>query len=420
MSKKVFIVAANRSPIASFNSVLKDVTVDELGVQVVTKMLDKNHIPKQAIDEVIVGNVISAGLGQNVARQISIKAGIPNYVPAYSLNMVCGSGMKSVMNGFLSIKAGFSNLVVTGGVESMSNAPYLVTAKTRSGVKMGNLELQDTILRDALMDSFSPIHMGITAENIAEKHNLTREELDKFSYESQLKAIHAVDTDRFADEIIPIEIKSRKETIVFDKDEYPNRSTSLEKLAKLRPVFKPDGIVTAGSSSGINDGASFVDRLVLFNTAVYTTPWLRDIGRSWIKAGRHLDGEAYYFTTIPIIYSPYFYENNQEWFSNRKKLLVPLFSNELFINQMERLTISSESYNVLDELNKVTAHTLIVSSEEDYLTPIRDQELLARKIKNSHWVKIPNAGHASMYEQPMIFASLCLGFINIKDTLFSI
>jgi len=258
MSKKVFIVAANRSPIASFNSVLKDVTVDELGVQVVTKMLDKNHIPKQAIDEVIVGNVISAGLGQNVARQISIKAGIPNYVPAYSLNMVCGSGMKSVMNGFLSIKAGFSNLVVTGGVESMSNAPYLVTAKTRSGVKMGNLELQDTILRDALMDSFSPIHMGITAENIAEKHNLTREELDKFSYESQLKAIHAVDTNRFIDEIIPIEIKSRKETIVFDKDEYPNRSTSLEKLAKLRPAFKPNGIVTAGSSSGINDGASFV------------------------------------------------------------------------------------------------------------------------------------------------------------------
>ena len=258
MSKKVFIVAANRSPIASFNSVLKDVTVDELGVQVVTKMLDKNHIPKQAIDEVIVGNVISAGLGQNVARQISIKAGIPNYVPAYSLNMVCGSGMKSVMNGFLSIKAGFSNLVVTGGVESMSNAPYLVTAKTRNGVKMGNLELQDTILRDALMDSFSPIHMGITAENIAEKHNLTREELDKFSYESQLKAIHAVDTNRFIDEIIPIEIKSRKETIVFDKDEYPNRSTSLEKLAKLRPAFKPDGIVTAGSSSGINDGASFV------------------------------------------------------------------------------------------------------------------------------------------------------------------
>ena len=164
----------------------------------------------------------------------------------------------------------------------------------------------------------------------------------------------------------------------------------------------------------------FVDRLVIFNTAAYTTPWLRDIGRSWIKAGGHLDGEAYYFTTIPIIYSPYFYENNQEWFSNRKKLLVPLFSNELFINQMERLTISSESYNVLDELNKVTAHTLIVSSEEDYLTPIRDQELLARKIKNSHWVKIPNAGHASMYEQPMIFASLCLGFINIKDTLFSI
>ncbi|MFA7589689.1 MAG: acetyl-CoA C-acetyltransferase [Acholeplasmataceae bacterium] len=258
MSKKVFIVAANRSPIASFNSILKDVTADELGVQVVSKMLDKRKVPKEAIDEVIVGNVISAGLGQNVARQISVKAGIPFDVPAYSVNMVCGSGMKSVMNGFMSIQAGFNNVVVAGGVESMSNAPYIVSGKVRSGVKMGNLEFQDTILKDALMDSFSPIHMGITAENIAEKHKLLREELDKFSYESQVRAINAVDTDKFVEEIIPIEIKSRKETVVFDKDEYPNRSTNLEKLAKLRPAFKQDGIVTAGSSSGINDGASFV------------------------------------------------------------------------------------------------------------------------------------------------------------------
>ena len=163
-----------------------------------------------------------------------------------------------------------------------------------------------------------------------------------------------------------------------------------------------------------------VDRLVLFNTAAYTTPWLRDIGRSWIKAGNHLDGEAYYYTTIPIIYSPYFYEKNKTWFDNRKKILIPLFSNKPFIDQMERLTNSSESYNVLNELDKVEAHTLIVSSEEDYLTPLRDQELLFKKIKNSHWVKIPHAGHASMYERPLIFASLCLGFINVKETAFNI
>ena len=160
MSKNVFIVAANRSPIASFNSILKDVTADELGVQVVSKMLDKHKVPKEAIDEVIVGNVISAGLGQNVARQISVKAGIPVDVPAYLVNMVCGSGMKSVMNGFMSIQAGYNNVVVAGGVESMSNAPYIVSGKVRSGVKMGNLEFQDTTLRDALMDSFSPNSYG--------------------------------------------------------------------------------------------------------------------------------------------------------------------------------------------------------------------------------------------------------------------
>jgi acetyl-CoA C-acetyltransferase len=259
MSNKVYIVGAKRSPIGSFLGTLKDLHPAEIGVQVLKQLFIESKIPRDQIDEVIVGNVIQAGLGQNVARQIAIKSGVPQEVPAYTVNMVCGSGMKTVMNAYVSIKAGMSNLIVAGGVESMSYAPYLVDAKIRSGNKMGNLEMKDSILKDALHDSFTEgMHMGITAENIAFKHGLSREALDQFAYESQQKAIKAVDEGRFKDEIVPIEIKTRKETIVFDQDEYPNRQTSLEKMAKLRPAFKSDGLVTAGSSSGINDGASFV------------------------------------------------------------------------------------------------------------------------------------------------------------------
>lgn len=259
MSNKVYIVGAKRSPIGSFLGTLKDLHPSEVGTQVLKQLLIESKVPRDQIDEVIVGNVIQAGLGQNIARQISIKSGIPQEIPAYTVNMVCGSGMKSVMNAFTSIKAGMANLVVAGGVESMSNAPYVVDAKIRSGVKMGGLDMQDTILKDALHDSFTQgMHMGITAENIAEKHHFTREQLDQFALESQHKAIKAVDSDRFKDEIAAIEIKTKKETFVFDKDEYPNRQTSLEKMSKLRPAFKNDGIVTAASSSGINDGASFI------------------------------------------------------------------------------------------------------------------------------------------------------------------
>lgn len=259
MSKKVYIVGAKRSPIGSFLGTLKDISLADLGAQVLKQVIEDSNIPKNEIDEVIVGNVIQAGLGQNIGRQVSVKAGISEEIPAYTVNMVCGSGMKSVMNAFMGIQSGFANLVVAGGVESMSGAPYVVTSNVRNGVKMGGLQMEDTILRDALHDSFTPgMHMGITAENIAHKHSLTREELDAFALESQRKAIQASDSGRFKDEIVPIEIKTRKETIVFDKDEYPNRQTNADKMAKLRPAFKPDGIVTAGSSSGINDGASFV------------------------------------------------------------------------------------------------------------------------------------------------------------------
>ncbi|MFA6692943.1 MAG: acetyl-CoA C-acetyltransferase [Acholeplasmataceae bacterium] len=257
MSKRVFIVAAARSPIGSFLGSLKDVHASDLGSQVLKKMLDDLNLPLEAISEVIVGNILSAGLGQGIARQISIKAGIPASVPAYSLNMLCGSGMKSVLNAFVGIQAGFSSIVVAGGVESMSRAPYLVSSRIRDGVKMSDFALTDHMIGDALTDAFGNMHMGITAENIVAKYGISREEQDNFAYSSQTKAIKAVDSGRFKDEIIPIVIKTRKGEIVFENDEYPNRTTTPEILAKLRPAFVKDGSVTAGNSSGINDGTSF-------------------------------------------------------------------------------------------------------------------------------------------------------------------
>jgi acetyl-CoA C-acetyltransferase len=258
VKEKVFIVGAKRSPIGSFLGTLKNVHPKEMGVQVLSKLLDEVKIPKAEISEVIVGNILPAGIGQGIARQISIGAGIPDTVPAYSLNMVCGSGMKAIMNGFMGIQSGFAKLVVAGGAESMSSAPYLIPAKSRSGSKFGNFEVMDHMIHDALTDPFGQMHMGITAENIVEKHSISREAQDKFSYESQQKAIKAIDEGKFKDEIQAIEIKTRRGVTVFDTDEYPNRKTTPEILAKLRPAFKKDGSVTAGNSSGINDGVSFV------------------------------------------------------------------------------------------------------------------------------------------------------------------
>jgi len=257
VNKKVFIVGAKRSPIGSFMGSLKDVHPQELGTQVLKALLAETKVPVDKITEVIVGNILPANVGQGIARQISINSGIPETVPAYSLNMVCGSGMKTIMNAYMGIQSGFSELVVAGGVESMSNAPYMVPGKVRWGSKMGNMEMVDHMISDALTDAFTNTHMGITAENIANKHSISREDQDKFAYESQRKAINAVDSGRFKDEIVPIVIKGRKGDIVFENDEYPNRTTTPEILAKLRPAFVKDGSVTAGNSSGINDGASF-------------------------------------------------------------------------------------------------------------------------------------------------------------------
>lgn len=255
---KVFIIDAKRSPLGKFLGTLSSVTPGELAAQVMKNVIDTNGIDASIIDEVILGNVLSAGHGQNIARQASIKAGVPSEVPAYNLNMVCGSGMKSLMIAYSNVKANMADVMLVGGVEVMSQATFTASYNMRSGMKMGDLNLKDTIISDGLTDAFHHYHMGITAENIVEKFNITREKQDALAMQSQERAIAASDSGRFKDEIVAIKVKNRKGTVTFDKDEYPNRSTSLEKLAALRPAFKKDGTVTAGNASGINDGASIL------------------------------------------------------------------------------------------------------------------------------------------------------------------
>lgn len=255
---KIYIVDAKRTAIGSFLGSLKNISPSELGATVVKELLKNNNLQGHELDEVIMGNILSAGQGQGIGRQVAIKANVPFEVPAYSLNILCGSGMKSVMIGYSNIKSGLSNLVICGGVEVMSQAPFVSPREVREGFKMGELKFQDSMLVDALTDAFDKIHMGVTAENIAEKYSITREEQDKFAIKSQEKAIKAIDEKKFEKEIVPVEIVEKKQTIIFDTDEYPNRRTSLEKLGTLKTVFKKDGTVTAGNASGINDGASAV------------------------------------------------------------------------------------------------------------------------------------------------------------------
>lgn len=253
---KVYIAGAKRTPIGSFLGALKDVSASDLGSYAIKGVLEQSKIDQKDIDEVVLGNVLPAGQGQGVARQAAIKAGIQVDIPAYSLNMVCGSGLKSVMNAYLGIKAGEYQAIIAGGTESMSQAPYLIPGSTRTGQKMGGYKVGDHMLDDALTDAFEGYHMGVTAENIVERYNLTREDQDHFAYTSQKRAIEAIDNGAFKNEIIPVETKVRRETVTVDTDEYPNRKTTEEKLSSLRPAFKKDGSVTAGNASGINDGAS--------------------------------------------------------------------------------------------------------------------------------------------------------------------
>ncbi len=256
--RKVYIVAAKRTAIGKLMGGLTALQPGEMGARVIKAVLADAGVQPEQVDQVIVGNVLCAGQKQGVARQAAILAGIPAEVPAYGVNMICGSGMKSVLNGYTDIVAGNCEIVLAGGTESMSNAGFVMPGTLRSGNKMGNIQAVDHMVCDGLTDAFHNYHMGITAENIAEKYCITREEQDAFSFASQQKAIRAVDNGEFVKEIVPIEIVGRKETIVFDTDEFPNRASTPEKMAKLKPAFKKDGTVTAGNASGVNDGASFV------------------------------------------------------------------------------------------------------------------------------------------------------------------
>ncbi|WP_425278118.1 acetyl-CoA C-acetyltransferase [Dolosigranulum pigrum] len=258
MMEKVYIVGAKRTPIGSFLGSLKSVSAVKLASQAIRGALEQAQVQSTDVTEVILGNVLSAGLGQGIARQAAIGAGLSIDVPAYSLNIVCGSGLKAVANGMSMIQSGLAQAVVTGGTESMSNAPFLVDGVIRSGRKMGHMNFTDSMLHDGLTDAFEGYHMGITAENVAREFGISRGEQDQFAIRSQEKAIIAQDNGKFMDEIVPVVVETRAGIEEIAEDEYINRTTTLEKMTNLRPVFKADGTVTAANASGLNDGASAI------------------------------------------------------------------------------------------------------------------------------------------------------------------
>ena len=250
----VFITAANRTGVGSFSGSLSSLQAHDLGKIVIEDTLKKSSVQPDEVDEVILGQVLTAGTGQNPARQASVNAGIAKETPAWIVNQVCGSGLRTVALGFQAIKNQDANIIIAGGQESMSQSPHCM--HLRSGTKMGDSKMIDTMIKDGLWDAFNGYHMGTTAENVAEKFQITREQQDEFAYNSQLKASKAKAAGLFKDEITPIEIVSRKETTIFDQDEYIKDNVQLEKLASLRPAFSKEGSVTAANASGINDGAA--------------------------------------------------------------------------------------------------------------------------------------------------------------------
>ncbi len=281
--KEVVIVSAARTPIGSFGGCFKDVSAIDLGKFAVIEAIKRAGISPEDIDEVFLGNTLSAGLGQNVARQVAILSGISEQTPALTINKVCGSGLKSVILGAQAIYCGDADIVVVGGTESMSNAAYTLP-NVRWGARMGDGKLVDTMIKDGLTDAFSGVHMGITAENLAEKFNLTRQELDEFALESQLRAEKAQKEGKFKDEIIPIEVKTKKSSITIYEDEHPRHGSSLEGLSKLIPAFKKDGVVTAGNASGLNDGAAALILMSKEKAAQLKISPLAII-KSWASAG---------------------------------------------------------------------------------------------------------------------------------------
>ena len=254
--RNVVIVSAVRTAIGSFGGVFKDVTAVQLGTTVVKEAISRANISANDVDELIFGNVLQAGLGQNVARQVSIHSGLPVEVPSFTLNKVCGSGLKAVQLAVQAIQNGDAEVIVAGGTENMSQSAYVVPS-ARWGQRMGNTQMVDTMVYDGLTDVFNNYHMGITAENIVEKYGFTREQLDALAVESQNRAVKAMADGKFKEEIVPVLIPQRKgDPVVMDTDEYPKPGTTMETVGKLRPAFKKDGVVTAANSSGINDGAA--------------------------------------------------------------------------------------------------------------------------------------------------------------------
>ena len=255
--ESVVIVAAKRTAVGKFSGAFSNVSAVDLGATVIRSLLESTGVAGDQIDEVIIGQVLTAGVGQNPARQSSIKAGLPKEVPALTINMVCGSSLKAVMLGAQAIKSGDAEIVIAGGQESMSTSPHVLNG-SRNGLRMGDGKLVDSMIVDGLWDVYNDYHMGVTAENVAKKYGITRQEQDEFACASQNKAEAAQKAGKFADEIVPFTIKGKKGDTVVDSDEFPRHGTTLEMLAGLRPAFDKEGTVTAGNASGINDGAAMV------------------------------------------------------------------------------------------------------------------------------------------------------------------
>jgi acetyl-CoA C-acetyltransferase len=253
--REAVIVSAVRTAIGTYGGGLADVPAIKLGEICIREAMERASIRSDEVDEVLMGNVLQAGLGQNPARQAALHAGLHHSTPAMTINKVCGSGLKAVMLATQAILLGDAESIVAGGMESMSRAPYLLE-KARFGYRMGDEHLVDEMLHDGLIDAFSGVHMGITAENICTEFNVSRKEMDQFALESQHRALQAIESGRFREEIVPVEVPTRKGSVIFDTDQQPRSDTTTEALAKLRPAFKPDGSVTAGNASGINDGAA--------------------------------------------------------------------------------------------------------------------------------------------------------------------
>ncbi|MBP2639243.1 MAG: acetyl-CoA acetyltransferase [Firmicutes bacterium] len=281
---EVVIVSAVRTAVGSFNGGLSALSAPEMGSIVVQEAIKRAGISNDIVEEVILGNVLQAGLGQNPARQAAVKAGLPVEIPSLTINKVCGSGLKAVAMAAQAIAAGDAEVVIAGGMESMTNAPYVLESKARWGLRMGNSKVIDVMIQDGLWCAFNDYHMGITAENVAAKYGITREQQDEAAAQSQNKAIAAIDNGSFKKEIVPVVIKGKKGDVVFETDEYPRRGTTPETLSCLKPAFKKDGTITAGNASGINDGAA---AFVLMSAAKASALGLKPIAKivSYASAG---------------------------------------------------------------------------------------------------------------------------------------